>query len=360
MQTPSASYYKNWTALDFAEDGLFLAWVKRPTPALDAHWEAVRQALPDLADEIMLARQLVATVAAPLTDREEADIRAIHAEIEATLNLQALRKHRRSKVTPSASARPTGVWYNFNVARWAVAAAAVVVLAASWIYLALDQGTDDRLKVVATQVSERNKVVLPDGSRVILNKQSILRYGNNWASGQPREVWLEGEAYFEVAKQTSSSGVVKFIVHTGDLEAVVKGTRFMVHTDKSRTEIMLKEGKVDVAMPSGKTLFTLRPNEVAIKEKGSEKVTRQIVWAPIYTSWLEPRVELDNTSLAQLSEMIERGYGKRVLFADPSLPSKRFGGSLSTGDLKTMLSAISKITSTRVTERGDTILFTNL
>jgi ferric-dicitrate binding protein FerR (iron transport regulator) len=94
-----------------------------------------------------------------------------------------------------------------------------------------------------THYGETARIKLPDGSMVVLNAHSTLTY-NDWSEGQTREVWLNGEAFFEVQKKHDATGRVKFVVHTGDLNVEVLGTRFNVSNRGLRTQIVLEEGKV--------------------------------------------------------------------------------------------------------------------
>src|SRR5690606_15777064 len=92
-----------------------------------------------------------------------------------------------------------------------------------------------------TGYGETRKINLPDGSLVVLNANSELKYESNWQQAPMREVWLQGEAFFEVVKTTEEK---QFIVHTGSLDVEVLGTQFNVHNRHQKVQVVLSSGKV--------------------------------------------------------------------------------------------------------------------
>ena len=134
--------------------------------------------------------------------------------------------------------------------------AASVLLVALLIGFLLRNSVPDET-VVATQYGETQEFTLPDGTEVFLNANSTLRYS---ADETPREVWLEGEAYFQVVKQ--KNGLTKraddFRVHTQNLTVRVLGTRFVV--DSRKEQVVLDEGKVEVQpRTDGQSHLSLAP-----------------------------------------------------------------------------------------------------
>ena len=90
-----------------------------------------------------------------------------------------------------------------------------------------------------------------------------------WNDADGRQVWLEGEAYFQVQKKPST--VEKFIVHTRQVDVEVLGTRFNVNTRRQRAVVSLEEGKVrlsvhggDAAVLEKKSAMIMRPGQVVV------------------------------------------------------------------------------------------------
>ena len=95
-----------------------------------------------------------------------------------------------------------------------------------------------------TSGSQMLRIVLPDGSRVAMNADSKLEILKPLFNRETREVWLSGEAFFEVTKNTGSP----FIIHTGTIETVVHGTSFNVKAYPSFGEhvVTVRDGMVEV------------------------------------------------------------------------------------------------------------------
>lgn len=115
-------------------------------------------------------------------------------------------------------------------------------------------------------LGSQTKVVLPDGSVVCLNSGSVLKYDPAFVRNKNREVYLVGEGYFEVHKNTEKP----FIVHTEDLNIKVLGTVFNIraYKEEPNIEVALVEGKVNVFSQSEeKGNIVLRPNQRAVYDK---------------------------------------------------------------------------------------------
>ena len=120
-----------------------------------------------------------------------------------------------------------------------------------------------------TGYGEMKTIVLPDSSVVILNSNSSLRIPEQWSDAEGRQVWLEGEAYFQVQKQPAT--VRKFVVHTRQVDVEVLGTKFNVNTRRQQAVVSLEEGKVrllvykgDSAVLEKRAPVVMRPGQVVV------------------------------------------------------------------------------------------------
>lgn len=96
---------------------------------------------------------------------------------------------------------------------------------------------------ICTAYGKTERITLPDQSVVLLNANSVLSYNDKWTDNKTREVWLAGEAYFEV-KKSDARGNAKFVVHTDQLSVEVLGTEFNVNNRRGKTQVVLNAGKV--------------------------------------------------------------------------------------------------------------------
>src|SRR4030095_9403678 len=121
----------------------------------------------------------------------------------------------------------------------------------------------EAMSSVATKNGNRTKIVLPDGSQVWLNAGSNLDYNNLNFNKDVREVSLNGEAYFDVAKNAGKP----FIIHTKKMDIKVLGTTFNVrsYSDEKITEAALIKGSIEVTLKDRKDQkIILKPNEKII------------------------------------------------------------------------------------------------
>ncbi|QHS59603.1 FecR family protein [Chitinophaga agri] len=164
------------------------------------------------------------------------------------------------------------------------------------------------------------KVELSDGSIVHLNAFSRLKFPFSF-DGHHREVYLEGEAYFEIAEKADQP----FIVHTPSTSVTVLGTSFNVNAySESLITTSLVSGRVMSNTGDGDMLY-LTPGVQAIYRNGYRQEE-----APfdenITLAWRKGEYAYYNQPLGTLEAVLFRWYGKRLTFEDPELASKMLTG----------------------------------
>ena len=177
-------------------------------------------------------------------------------------------------------------------------------------------------------LGSQTKVVLPDGSVVCLNSGSVLKYDPAFVRNKNREVYLVGEGYFEVHKNTEKP----FIVHTEDLNIKVLGTVFNIraYKEEPNIEVALVEGKVNVFSQSEeKGNIVLRPNQRAVYDKKTRVLFSDAVDAEAKALWTTGRLSFVNESLADIMKDVERRYNVHIIIEAESMKTEIFSGSIS-------------------------------
>ena len=194
---------------------------------------------------------------------------------------------------------------------WQRAAAFLLILILSgiamlWYTQGGGWGGEDPMKTYATVKGERKRVLLPDGSRVWLNAASCIRYADGFEKGA-REVFLDGEACFDVAKSDAP-----FLVYAGDVRIRVLGTRFNVNAypEKDRIATTLLEGRLEVSNQSETETETLslRAGQRASLVKGARTFLIDEVNTKRVSSWIEGRLSFDNTPLSEILPDLSRWF----------------------------------------------------
>jgi transmembrane sensor len=254
--------------------------------------------------------------------------------------------------------------------RYAAIIACVVSLAGLSFFHFRQQKTiaeniTDKSNEIISKSGARTKLMLPDGSQVWLNSGSTLNYSNAYNKTQ-REVELEGEAYFDVAKDATRP----FIVHASSLNIKAVGTAFVVksYPQDETVEATLLRGIIEVTRkdyPEGSKVI-LKPNEKLIFSKQPEdevhhysndtsrnyttttigKISVTAVSKTIpdsnkaEISWVYNRLVFDGDSFDELAEKMERWYNVKITFVNKELWHYRFKGAFANETIKEALNAL--------------------
>ena len=209
-------------------------------------------------------------------------------------------------------------------------------------------------KRITTYHDKEYWVTLDDGSLVHLNYDSRLIYPEKF--GDRRDVILDGEAYFMVAKDKSR----QFVVHTPQGDVAVHGTEFMVNTHgkintgKKEMSVVLVKGSVGFIPAGGKETIMLPGQELMMVD--SQLSINDVDVTP-YIAWNTGNFVFDNCPLEQLLEVLARWYGLKVCFIHDDSRNILFTGILSRyAEAKTSLSSIAAVADVDITLEENKII----
>ena len=162
-------------------------------------------------------------------------------------------------------------------------------------------------------------LTLSDGTMIYLNSESTLSFPVKF-QGKERKVYLTGEAYFKVAKNTEHP----FVVTAGELEVLVTGTTFGVRAYKDEKDIQttLESGQVTVRV-EGKSV-KLVPNKQVLFNKLTMGVEVRDVDVDLYLAWADGRLVYDNCPLEKILTDLGRWYNIDVFYSRDELRSYQF------------------------------------
>lgn len=166
------------------------------------------------------------------------------------------------------------------------------------------------------------KLILADGTQVWMNSGSVLHYPVRF-EGKKRRVRMEGEAYFEVAKNPA----FPFIVESGGVEVQVTGTEFNVkaYPEEQATVTTLVNGGVNLT--TGTQHITLTPGLQASLNRNTDEMQVNRVNTALYTSWKDGLFEFVNMPLEEICSQLGRWYDVDFIFADPEIQHLAFTGA---------------------------------
>lgn len=343
--------YDRFTVSDFVLDGSFQAYVLCTNPEAVAFWTEWLTAHPHREEDIRQATELIRMLTGP---KQELSLPNKEAELRRLIEQLPTPRH---KPLPVRYHRPAYALRRWRVGTQAVAAflTLLVLVGGGWFWY--QETKQPELAVLQTTYGQKRTLFLPDGSDVTLNANSTLRYQPAWPEGQPRQVWLDGEAFFHVTKRRVAGQPVKFTVQAGELAVEVLGTQFNVFHRAEKTQVVLEEGKVRLrSAGNAKSLLDMTPGEVVVFSQTDRVLSRQRVDPQLYDAWRKNQLVFDNTPLSEVADIIRNTYGKQVTFANPDLMSRRLSGTIPSDSLSRLTKALSRAFGLRITEQGDQLI----
>ena len=236
-----------------------------------------------------------------------------------------------------------------NFYRQVAAVLIIPVLAFSlWFYLSSRSSqssgtaqsiTQSWIEINAPEGS-RIKFFLPDSSIGWLNSGGMLRYPAIF--NENRKVELIGEAYFEIKHRDHSD----FIVSVADLDVKVLGTKFNIssYPNDSFTDVVLKEGKVEISGKTGKFNHTISANEKITFNRDEKTLNVTKVDANRYTAWKDGYLIIEDEPLGKVVGRIERWYNTEIFIQDEVLKTYRFKATFKDEPLEEVIRLIALTT----------------
>lgn len=195
-------------------------------------------------------------------------------------------------------------------------------------------------------------VVLPDGSRVLMNRNSEMSYSLESFGGALREVRLTGEAFFDIVHNPEKP----FLVKTGDVETRVLGTSFNVNMHQSKVVVTVTRGLVEVGREN-QVYAKIRPDEQITVNTETEQFNTAAVHAAEEIAWKNTYLVLDNMDLDSAAKLIGDHYGVKLIFSNRAVANCRMTASfLNNENLTTVLKVFSQVIGASYKIEGNTIL----
>lgn len=181
------------------------------------------------------------------------------------------------------------------------------------------------------------EVQLSDGTLVHLNSGTSFKYPVQFVKKQNREVYLTGEAYFEVSKDKSHS----FKVNTQQVNVEVLGTKFNVdsYRNNSSTDIVLVEGKVSLYkdQKTNQNQVYLTPGFKGSAQQGQSEIEIEQVNTDYYTDWVKGSLVFKNASFDAIIKKLERQYNVTFINRNKTLGKEIFNARFDNEPIEVVL-----------------------
>lgn len=340
--------YKLYNMEDFASDPAFRNWVLNPDKESNYFWERWIIDNPDKKETAEKAIQLIKTYRFDELDVAPEDKQRVLDRIERTLEVKAavngkakVYPIRPEKEPPQVHIRRTHPWRSFL--KYAAIITGLTILGYSLI-VQMDNGleiehlaADTRMIHKEISKGQKMKIFLPDGSIVMLNASSRLSYPEKF-TGETRQVELSGEAFFEVAKDSTKP----FIVKTEELNATALGTSFNVksYADSDIVSVALVTGKAAVNRQGSQERVLLQPGEAAGFNKKTGIIEKEKFDYNVEVCWKDGILYFRETPISEVFRRIEQWYGVSVIVESIPPDISPINGSFNEEYLKNVLLSV--------------------
>ena len=225
-----------------------------------------------------------------------------------------------------------------------------------WVSQA-DHSADQYTETIAPR-GQKSQIVLADGTKVWLNSDTKIRYPGNFNKNQ-RDIYLDGEAFFEVSKNERQP----FVVHTSGVNVKVLGTKFNVkaYSDENQIETSLFEGRVNLLMtnPSDKTIEKeVKPGQSFAYSKTDRQLVLNRFPQDEINGWKKNQLIFKDDTFSNLVRKIERWYNVKVMYDEKQFDDRRLTVELYEGErLDRLMEIISLALSVNYKyEKGEVVL----
>lgn len=196
------------------------------------------------------------------------------------------------------------------------------------------------LQEIVTDIGQRTHLTLADGTRILLNADSKLRLPKMFQTNK-REVFLEGQAFFEVAENPNKP----FLIHIDGTTVRVLGTSFSIsaYPEDENVQVVVKEGRVsfEVDNSAKATHAVITANELAVYDETSKKITtRKVKDLSLYLGWLEGSLNFKEALMKDVAADLERRYGVQVTFNNKQIKKMELTAHLKSKRIRNVLDVI--------------------
>jgi len=336
------SKYLQFQLQDFLDDDFFVQWVISPDDTSNSFWQSFVENYPDKNNLVKKASLIIKSY------REQDFIKDEEQKNKVWLRIQ-----------DSVSDVPAKKI--FRLPTFAkVAAAILIVVVSSFIFIYTYNSSDNKPIAYTTGFGEKKTITLPDQSEVTLNANSSIRYNPHPEENSPREVWVEGEAYFTVRHINKDTSKIapgeRFIVHCGDINIEVLGTTFNVKARHGKTDVALITGKIRIDYNDesrGSKTMVMAPGDYVEYIAKKIVATKKLAKPEQARAWVSNEISFTDASLEEITETLQDRFGYTVNTNDTTLLKLKIEGEISVNDVAELLDVVTTTLNVKIEQSAN-------
>lgn len=324
--------FRDFTTQDFLEHPTFRKWVLDQDEAAAAFWRNWLHSNPDKEEDVVKAKEILLLICTPTHTPAATDEKETWEKV-----LQSIDKGKVIEMLPSRRR-----WIHY------AAAAFIGLLIATFAAFLFYPKAEVHHQ---TAMGELRTIELPDHSVVKLNVNSKIHYKDNWDKTHPREIWIEGEAFFSVTHQSNNQ---TFVVHTKDVDIQVVGTEFNVNTRRIKTQVVLSNGIVKLTLnkKSNQPAITMKPGDMIVYSAATTELVNKKVDPEAYSSWQQKVLSFNETPIADVIRSLQDNMGITIQLEDSSFSGQTFTGSIPMDNIDVFFKTLSRSFEVHIDKTG--------
>lgn len=339
--------YENFDIEDFIADEFFISWIKQDSKEANLFWRSWIAEHPEKLKTVQKAKEII------LTARPK---RAKPTQKDYTEVLEGILSPKKQLFLENNSSKNKGV-LKF--------AASISILAffLGWVYFYGETIHDPRqVATVSATVSmvtkhvpfgQKSTLVLSDGSKVKLNAGATLEFPEKFGNSKTREVYLSGEAFFDIKRDT----LRPFLIKSKDVTTKVLGTSFNVKEDDGNVNVSVLTGKVKVFTEDSNSVHNevfLVPGQQAEYNDMHQTMRKSSTDLDDVLAWKNDVIYFDKADFSSVAYELERWYGVKI--EQKKIIGGTFSGRFKNKSLKEVLKGLSYTTHFEFEIENETVL----
>jgi transmembrane sensor len=356
-----------YTVEDFVLNNEFRTWVFSPSHGINEHWERLFKKYPAQVKNAKIAKEILLNLNYPKHQFLEREYLEVWDRIDQETEEYEKNRIKTGKVVSLNSESLLGKYENSGKKNirfsqeLRVAGILFLAFSLSLIFGLFFKKEPVKTEYIADSIYEeysappgvKSTLTMQDGSKVLLNSGSSVRFIKNFEEDK-RLIYLEGEAYFEVAKDT----LRPFSVITGDVTTTALGTSFNVSAYPNEVlKIALVEGKilVDVAQKEDSRVLLEKGEALKINTDSGE-VKKELFDTELVIAWTKKKIIFQRVKLTEAVRILENWYGVKFKFKNYPSPDLVLYGVFQDETLENILEGLSYSARFRYKIKNDEVI----
>jgi ferric-dicitrate binding protein FerR (iron transport regulator) len=307
---------KKITVESLAADERFQNYCLRPNAEDIQYWEKWQKENPDSEDLFAKAQELVLHLHSTISDGE------VDNEWQKLAgSIKQKKGHPMKKVV------------YLNYLRYA---AAILILLVLGVGLKVFLTPAPSMTIVQTDLGIMDSIILDDQTKVVLNANSSIEFSENWNTAKEREVWLKGEAWFDVTSNPDQP----FIVHTAKGDIRVLGTVFNAMQRADHFDVVLEEGRIRLELEDDQAI-NVQPGEQVIIN--GNVIKKQEANLKSLTAWRHGKLMFKNSSVQQIVNRLQDEYGWEIRVQNKALLERKVNAAVPSTKPALLLKALEEL-----------------